>query len=117
MDKGDASDEKNDIDTACTYAFHQPFLIYDDCKIYPVTEDYSIALAFIPGSAGGSSRYELRVISDEKLSLVVSVGSVGSKEYRYLGKTSGVDVYYGDFTFDGIPDIARIQDTELFLRV
>ena len=45
------------------------------------------------------------------------VGSVGSKEYRYLGKTSGVDVYYGDFTFDGIPDIARIQDTELLLRV
>ena len=25
--------------------------IYDDCKIYPVTEDYSIALAFIPGTA------------------------------------------------------------------
>ena len=45
------------------------------------------------------------------------VGSVGSKEYRYLGKTSGVDVYYGDFTFDGIPDIARIEDTELSLRV
>ena len=30
--------------------------MYDDCKIYSVTEDYSIALAFIPGSAGGSSR-------------------------------------------------------------
>lgn len=91
--------------------------MYDDCKIYSVTEDYSIALAFIPGTAGGSSRYELRVISDEDFSRGVSVGSVGSKEYRYLGKTSGVDVYYGDFTFDGIPDIARIQDTELFLRV
>lgn len=91
--------------------------MYDDCKIYSVTEDYSIALAFIPGTAGGSSRYELRVISDEDFSRGVSVGSVGSKEYRYLGKTSGVDVYYGDFTFDGIPDIARIQDTELSLRV
>ena len=76
--------------------------MYDDCKIYSVTEDYSIALAFIPGSAGGSSRYELRVISDEDFSRGVSVGSVGSKEYRYLGKTSGVDVYYGDFTFDGM---------------
>ena len=29
LDKGDASDEKNDIDTACTYAFHQPF--FPDC--------------------------------------------------------------------------------------
>ena len=91
--------------------------MYDDCKIYSVTEDYSIALAFIPGTAGGSSRYELRVISDEDFSRGVGVGSVGSKEYRYLGKTSGVDVYYGDFTFDGVPDIARIQDTELSLRV
>ena len=63
------------------------------------------------------SRYELRVISDEGYSLGVSVGSVGSKEYRYLGKTSGVDVYYGDFTFDGVPDIARIEDTEFELRV
>ena len=91
--------------------------MYDDCKIYSVTEDYSIALAFIPGTAGGSSRYELRVISDEDFSRGVGVGSVGSKKYRYLGKTSGVDVYYGDFTFDGVPDIARIEDTELSLRV
>ena len=92
---------------------------WNDYKIYPVTEDCSIVVGYIQreGAEGSVSLYDLQLVTDEKLSRVVGVGSVGSKEYRYLGKTSGVDVYYGDFTFDGIPDIARIQDTELSLRV
>ena len=92
---------------------------WNDYKIYPVTEDCSIVVGYIQreGAEGSVSLYDLQLVTDEKLSRVVSVGSVGSKEYRYLGKTSGVDVYYGDFTFDGVPDIARIQDTELSLRV
>lgn len=60
--------------------------MYDDCKIYSVTEDYSIALAFIPGTAGGSSRYELRVISDEDFSRGVSVGSVGRQGIPVSGQ-------------------------------
>ena len=92
---------------------------WNDYKIYPVTEDCSIVVGYIQreGAEGCVSLYDLQLVTDEKLSLVVSVGSVGSKEYRYLGKTSGVDVYYGDFTFDGIPDIARIEETQFELRV
>ena len=80
---------------------------WNDYKIYPVTEDCSIVVGYIQreGAEGCVSLYDLQLVTDEKLSLVVSVGSVGSKEYRYLGKTSGVDVYYGDFTFDGIPEL------------
>ena len=90
---------------------------WSDYKIYPVTEDYTIVLELIPGKRGRPSWCELRVVTGDVVLGKERVESAGSREYRYLGKTGDTDVYYGDFTFDGIPDIAWIKNTQFELRV
>ena len=48
---------------------------WNDYKIYPVTEDCSIVVGYIQreGAEGCVSLYDLQLVTDEKLSLVVSV--------------------------------------------